>query len=427
MSARAKELDDLVAKYTANPFPIHSPTLSDTASPSDSEVVLITGTTGGLGGAALAYMVARPLYTHIYAFNRKDRRGRDLKERQVAALVEHGVDPSIVDSPKITFLEGDTTLANLGLSETTFAEIRDSVTLIIPNAWKINLLSDVSSFEPLILGVRNLIDFALGSPRHTPPRILFPGSVFTFVQWPFAMPVPELPIVESRLAVGMGYGESKWVAERILHIASEKTPLRTTSIRIGQLVGGDNGSWDTDQWFPAAVRGGEITGLAPHLNGHISLLSFPAAAAAMMEMRNSPYPTLHLRHPRPLLGVQLAQHCADAVGAKVVPIPDWLAALERHLAAAEESDDFEAAMADNPTLPLIGLMRMMVGLMGSPGKDAVGFPIFDMTRALEVAPSLGEDRLPRVGAAMMDKWLEYWRHTGFLKSKPAKRFVVARL
>lgn len=86
-------------------------------------------------------------------------------------------------------------------------------------------------------------------------------------EWPFATPVPERPIAESHLAVGMGYGESKWVAERILHIASEKTPLRTISVRIGQLVGGDNGSWDTDQWLPAAVRGGEITGVIPRLSG----------------------------------------------------------------------------------------------------------------------------------------------------------------
>lgn len=89
--------------------------------------------------------------------------------------------------------------------------------------------------------------------------------------WPLTTPVPEKPIEDANMAVGIGYGESKWVSERILQKAAEKTPLQYVVVRIGQLTGGFNGSWDTNQWFPAMVRAGEMTGLLPGFQGVSSI------------------------------------------------------------------------------------------------------------------------------------------------------------
>jgi thioester reductase-like protein len=44
-------------------------------------------------------------------------------------------------------------------------------------------------------------------------------------------------------AMGIGYAESRWVAERILAQASASTPiLETVSVRVGQLSGGLTGA-----------------------------------------------------------------------------------------------------------------------------------------------------------------------------------------
>lgn len=63
--------------------------------------------------------------------------------------------------------------------------------------------------------------------------------------------------------MGSGYGESKWVAERILDRMAKTTALRPVVVRIGQLSGGKNGSWNTAEWIPAVVRSGEVVGALP--------------------------------------------------------------------------------------------------------------------------------------------------------------------
>jgi thioester reductase-like protein len=66
-------------------------------------------------------------------------------------------------------------------------------------------------------------------------------------------PVHEGP-VDPEVAVGLGYGESKWVSEQILSIAAQKTTLRAVSVRVGQVAGGPKGAWKTSEWFPLLVK-----------------------------------------------------------------------------------------------------------------------------------------------------------------------------
>lgn len=67
-------------------------------------------------------------------------------------------------------------------------------------------------------------------------------------------PIQEGP-VEPAVAVGAGYGESKWVAERLLEVASNQTSTPTVSVRIGQLSGSEgNGAWNYNDWFPSLVK-----------------------------------------------------------------------------------------------------------------------------------------------------------------------------
>ena len=76
-------------------------------------------------------------------------------------------------------------------------------------------------------------------------------------------------------AVGMGYGESKWVASRILQVARERTPLRSVVVRIGQLCGdSQTGSWNPWEWFPSIVRSSKVIECLPELKG-VSLVWTP--------------------------------------------------------------------------------------------------------------------------------------------------------
>lgn len=117
-SARVQQLEDLIAKYTTA-FPHHRPS----APAPSTEVAFVTGTTGGLGCALLVHLVSLPTVSRIYAFNRKDSRGRPLKERQAEGLTLRGMDASILDSPKVVLVEGDSTVPDLGVSQELFSEV----------------------------------------------------------------------------------------------------------------------------------------------------------------------------------------------------------------------------------------------------------------------------------------------------------------
>ena len=84
-------------------------------------------------------------------------------------------------------------------------------------------------------GVRNLIGLALASSHNVPPQILFTSSIGTMSNWEHDRRIPEEPFDDPSFAVGSGYGESKWVSERV------RTGFRLCllEIRIHVELGGD--------------------------------------------------------------------------------------------------------------------------------------------------------------------------------------------
>jgi thioester reductase-like protein len=69
------------------------------------------------------------------------------------------------------------------------------------------------------------------------------------------------------IAVGTGYSESKWVAERILDAAAERTALRPVVVRLGQVCGDGNGTWNKNEWFPSLVKSALTLRCLPSLDG----------------------------------------------------------------------------------------------------------------------------------------------------------------
>ena len=67
------------------------------------------------------------------------------------------------------------------------------------------------------------------------------------------MPVPEEFIRDPSVATGVSYSESKWIAEELIAVAAERTPLKPSVVRVTQLTGGLNGAWKESEWFPSMV------------------------------------------------------------------------------------------------------------------------------------------------------------------------------
>lgn len=77
---------------------------------------------------------------------------------------------------------------------------------------------------------------------------------------------PEAATVEGQGIEG-GYLESKWAAERLVHLVSEKRGLKANVIRTGLLSGTTNGHWNISHWVPALVESSLHVGCLPSGTG----------------------------------------------------------------------------------------------------------------------------------------------------------------
>ncbi|KAJ7606318.1 male sterility protein-domain-containing protein [Mycena rosella] len=237
------------------------------------QAVLVTGTTGALGSHVIAQLLALPDISTVYAFNRP---GSDLRARQRDSCETNGINIQL-DSPKLKLLEGDLNLPPIRLSQEDMQTIRKNVTLIIHNAWQVNFNISLPSMEPLVAGTRKLIDFALASPHPSAPRLSSSSPDWTGTP-------PRKPITDARTSVGLGYSESKWVAETILELAAQQTALSPIIVRPGQLSGAANGAWNTTDWFPVLLRASQLLKHLPDLSGRASWVPIHVAASALIEI-----------------------------------------------------------------------------------------------------------------------------------------------
>jgi thioester reductase-like protein len=95
--------------------------------------------------------------------------------------------------------------------------------------------------------------------------LIFPAYQRT-IDWTDAW-APESRLLDPAVAIGSGYSESKWVAESVLAEAAGRTPLRPVIVRVGQMSGGCNGCWNTNEWVPSIVKSGKVLGCLPRTRG----------------------------------------------------------------------------------------------------------------------------------------------------------------
>jgi len=237
----------------------------------------------------------------VYTLNRP-RVGRDVRKEHEERFTDKGLDIKLLCHDHLIFLEGDTSDVNLGLSPELYQELLDRVTIVIHNAWKVDFNLSLSSFEANIRGTRHLVDLARSSRHALSIRYLFASSVGTAASWdPSKGPFPEETILDANLAVGTGYGESKYVCERIL----ASSGLQSISFRIGQISGGvPNGAWSTTDWVPILVKSSIALGALPSAIGTVSWLPGPAVARILLDAAFSPgklaEPAMNVVHPRPV-------------------------------------------------------------------------------------------------------------------------------
>jgi hypothetical protein len=118
----------MVEEFTSFPLAANGTTDVRPNGATTGQVLLLTGTTGGLGSHILRDACENEKVVRVYAFNRPQKRA-PLAQRQRDVLREHGLDERIVDNKKVVLLEGDLTAENFGLEERVYKEVRNLASL----------------------------------------------------------------------------------------------------------------------------------------------------------------------------------------------------------------------------------------------------------------------------------------------------------
>ncbi len=107
-----------------------------------------------------------------------------------------------------------------------FFQMRSCVNVIIHNAWRLDFNLSLSSFESNIRGTSHLVEFARNARYASSLKFLFTSSVTSASSWDQSKgSYPEDVVLDAGYAVGNGYGESKYVAERVSTLLSKKEAI----------------------------------------------------------------------------------------------------------------------------------------------------------------------------------------------------------
>lgn len=247
--------------------------------------VVVTGSTGSLGAHVVAQLAQDESIQRIYCFvrARDDAHAHQRTEESlVLRKVHHGLAPAL--QQKIVSLAVDISEPDLGIPGPAYREIVSDLRAVIHVAWSVNFNLHLSSFErDNIRGVHNLITLCRSAGPHA--SFNFCSSVSTVVRHPRGDgPVPE-SLPDPGWAQGMGYAQSKSVAETICDRAAANAGVPVRVLRIGQIVAdSDHGVWNATEAVPLMLQSALTVGALPRLRETPSWLPVDTVARGVVEI-----------------------------------------------------------------------------------------------------------------------------------------------
>ncbi|KAF9475758.1 putative aminoadipate reductase [Pholiota conissans] len=419
-TSKVDTIEAMISKYSSGLSASTAPS-NDAGPLQDGMVVLLTGSTGNLGAQILESLLRNPKVKTVYALNRRSSGPKSVRERQTERFVDKALDTSLLAAGSLVFLDGETSQKNLGLPNSVYDAVRGSVTTIIHNAWRLDFNLMLSSFEPNVQGTRNLIDLARSSKNAASLKFLFTSSISSAFSWDQSLGAyPEEILKDARYAVGNGYGESKYVTERIL----AQSGLKATSFRIGQISGGHpNGAWATSDWVPILVKSSIYMNALPTGVGVTSWLPMDAVSQTILDVAwsNEAPAALNVVHPRPIAWNSILSSINDAIveeglAPSKLPMVDfstWVSYLEKHA-----KDSSSETLNNIPAIKLLDFFRFTSGMdttLRQTGKEDVetgGLAAFSTIKVQSISPTMKS--LPAIGHNDARHWIKYWKSAGFI-------------
>ena len=240
--------------------------------------VVLTGATGSLGAHILAQLVSLPTVQRVVCLNRpsKGSSTSDGLPRQRKSCEAKEIRLSESEWAKVSAFETDCSLDMLGLQQDKYEELVHSVTHIIHNAWPMDFMRKLASFQSQFKTLQNLLSLAVNSTHGTATsksRFLFISSIAVvgnYKKYYGGSMVPETPMIDERSTRSIGYGQAKLVCEKIVEEASVHYGDRLEAMiaRCGQITGSsETGVFNPTEHLPLLLQSSWRIGSLPELNG----------------------------------------------------------------------------------------------------------------------------------------------------------------
>ncbi|KAF4122906.1 Acyl-CoA synthetase (AMP-forming)/AMP-acid ligase II [Geosmithia morbida] len=320
--------------------------------PENALVVLLTGSTGSLGSYILDTLIKDKRVARIYCLNR----GPGSAKRQKNALIER--DLQTADLSKAEFLDANLAQPYFGLSRGVYRRLLGEVTNIIHNAWKLDFNHPVDSFSSNIKSVRRFVDFSVNSTYGA--QIYFISSISTAMGRTGL--VPEEPSDDVKSPHAAGYGQSKFVSERILDIAAKEAGVPAYFCRVGQIAGPTTkaGIWPEKEWVPSMVRSSKFLGKIPETLGGVDLVDWVPVdllGRAIVELATGPDSSKegavahHAVNSKTTTWRELAPIVQKAISTKdkpvqLVPYAEWVKTVRDSVSTTDMTLNPAAKLAD---------------------------------------------------------------------------------
>lgn len=260
--------------------------------------VLLTGSTGSLGTHLLECLICDHRVSKVTCLDRSANADERWKQSVSTWLKS---DHPVLNPAQVVFYQADYGRADFGLPVNAISDLRDTVNIIIHNAWKVDFNHSLASFETVhIQGVRNFIDFSASS--RLAPRIVFVSSISSVGAWHTTLEpqrqssgenkvvIPEEFPPTAKVSQPIGYAESKAVSEQILAVAAKSSGPKASIVRVGQIagpIGKSSGAiWNQNEWFPLLLKTSKALGMIPQgsLLNIIDWIPVDVLATVMVEL-----------------------------------------------------------------------------------------------------------------------------------------------
>ncbi|KAF7556428.1 hypothetical protein G7Z17_g1408 [Cylindrodendrum hubeiense] len=360
-------------------------------------VVLLTGSTGSLGSYILDSLISNPLVSRIYCLNR----GGESLERQQKSQAAKGLQPL---PSKVKCLDANLSKPYFGLSLQKYRRILSEVTNVVHNAWRVDFNLSIDSFTTHIGIVRQLIDFSAHSTFGA--QLFFISSISSVAG--LKGTILEKVYEDWLAPQGMGYGQSKFVSERLLDTAAKEADIPCVICRVGQIAGPTtvSGMWPKHEWLPSLIASSKYLGKLPMSLGPRETLNWipvDILGKSIVELvtmskstQDAGATVFHAINPyqnnwENLVPV-IRRHLSTTSEIEMVPLEIWLEVLRE---SASKSED----MAHNPATKIITFFE---GLFSK----SSGTNSLEVKETAPLSPTLAT--LGPVQDKWVDNWMKQW-------------------